>query len=662
MKFILFIFSFSLLQTGLFAQTKGQSRIDSLLMDLNTLKDDSGKVRTLGRLAQAYLYVNQKKGIEYSEKALVIAEKMNWKKGIANLENDLGLIIGDTGNNIQSRVHFEKSYVLNKELNSSFNMINNLNNIGRSYQRESNFSLALDYFFKALAIAQEIKSNEQIALVGTNLTASFAAQKNYIKSLEYARMTLKYAELSNTPDNIGKALMQIGIIQIEIKDTVEARRYMARALKVYEEMENPSGVAQVLGNLGPLEYPNYKKAIETMLKAQKIMDEIGATSYMSIGNLGNLGTTYYDLAMHSASAQKKELIDNAEFYLKRGVQLCKETGNTEYLAVISNNLADLEEARGNYKAALGHYKTYYSINDSLFSQDKKNELAGIEGKHNIALKDKEIAISKLELASQHRTQLGLIVGLALLGIIGGLLFWQSRMRKKSNTTLMVLNNQLDEANKVKVKFFGILSHDLRSPIASLINFLHLLKNEPELLAADEKAAYQQQISKSTEELLQTMETMLLWSKEQMENFKPDIKMVQVSELFDYLQKFFPQTSQLNIRFDNPEALMVSGDENYLKVIMQNLTSNAIKALKNTPGGVIEWKARKENAQTILSITDNGPGINEEQVKSLYYEGSGFNAKTGFGFHLIRDLAKAIQYQISIESKPGTSTTFVLSYS
>jgi len=157
-----------------------------------------------------------------------------------------------------------------------------------------------------------------------------------------------------------------------------------------------------------------------------------------------------------------------------------------------------------------------------------------------------------------------------------------------------------------------------------------------------------------------METMLLWSKEQMEHFKPDIKIVPVSELFDYLKKFFPQTTQIDIRFDNPDALVVSGDENYLKVIMQNLTSNAIKALKNERDGLIEWKARAEGSKTVLSITDNGPGINEEQVKSLYYEGSGFNAKTGFGLHLIRDLAKAIQYHISVESKPGFGTTFVLS--
>jgi len=661
MKFILFTF-LVVLQTGLFAQKKGQALIDSLVLDLTILKDDSGKVKTLTRIAQTYLQVNPGKGIEYADKGLAIAEKMKWKRGIANIENAKGLIIGDTGNNTQARVHFERSYALNKEMNASFNMISNLNNIGRSYQRESNFSSALDYFLKALSIAEETKNNEQIALVGTNLTASYVTQKNYVKGLEYAQMTLKYAELSHTPANIGKALLHLGTIKQETKDTLAAKSYMAKALKVYEEMGNVTGVAQVLTAMAPLEYPDYKKAIATMLKAQNILDEIGPTSIYSIGNLANLGRTYYDMAMHSTPTQKKELLGNAELYLNRGALICKQTENDEYLATISINLADLEEQKGNYKAALGNYKTYSSINDSLFSQDKKNELAGLEGKHNLDLKDKEIAINKLELVAQRRTQLGLIVGLSLLGVIGGLLFWQNRMRKKSNTTLMVLNNHLDEANKVKAKFFGILSHDLRSPISNLVNFLYLLKNEPQLLTADEQAANQQQIGQSADELLQTMETMLLWSKEQMENFKPDIKMIPVSELFDYLKKFFPQTPQISIRFNNPETLVVSGDENYLKVIMQNLTSNALKALKNSADGLIEWEARKEGTRTILSITDNGPGITEDQVKSLYHEGSGFNAKTGFGLHLIRDLAKAIKYNIAIESKSGMGTTFILSYS
>jgi len=95
--------------------------------------------------------------------------------------------------------------------------------------------------------------------------------------------------------------------------------------------------------------------------------------------------------------------------------------------------------------------------------------------------------------------------------------------------------------------------------------------------------------------------------------------------------------------------------------MQNLTSNAIKALEKTPNATIEWSAKKEAGKIILSITDNGPGIGAEEAKTLFDEESvANNAKHGLGFHLVRDLAKAINYKIAVKSDFTKGTTFILS--
>src|ERR1700712_4235011 len=118
---------------------------------------------------------------------------------------------------------------------------------------------------------------------------------------------------------------------------------------------------------------------------------------------------------------------------------------------------------------------------------------------------------------------------------------------------MVLNNQMDEANKVKARFFSILSHDLRSPIVNLVHFLHLQKDSPDLLSAEQQNIHRQNISDSAEGLLNNMEAMLLWSKEQMENFKPNITTVPVADLFVYIQKFFGQTPQVEIKFTAAEG-------------------------------------------------------------------------------------------------------------
>ncbi len=661
MKFILFAFCF-FLQSVVLAQKKGQSLIDSVVGILPSLKNDSNKVKALSKIGETYMSVDPAKGISFVRTGLSLSENLQYQRGLSRMNNLLGLLIGDTGNNRLSRFYFNKSYEVNLKIGFPFGMISNLNNIGRSYQRESDFSSALDYFLKALAIAQDIKSNEQIALVGTNLTSSYFSQQNYAQALQYAEMTLKYAELAHSQNNIGKALLEIGNIKHNMGDTISARLFMNRAYGVYEKMGNPLEMAQVLVEKATLEYPDYQKAFAQMLVAQQILDSVGPSSIYAIGNLSNMGSACFELSKLRRGQEKSDYLNKAEFYLRKGILICRATENVEYLAAMTRTMSDLEAEKGNFKSALENFKNYDAINDSLFSQDKKNQLASLESKHQMDVKDKEIEIGKIELDSQRRTLLASLIGLLLLGIIGSLLIWQNRNRRKINTTLMGLNHQLDEANKVKLKFFGILSHDLRSPISNLVNYLYLLKNEPGKMSPEENQEGQQQIRQSAEQLLQTMEAMLLWSKEQMENYRPEIRIIPVSVFFDYIRKFFESLSTVNMTFSDPGKLEISADENYLKVIMQNLTSNAVKAIERKSDGLISWEARQNGKQIILSITDNGSGIKSEKMEQLYTGKTGTNAITGFGFHIIRDLAKAIQFSITVESVSGTGTTIAITNS
>ncbi len=222
-----------------------------------------------------------------------------------------------------------------------------------------------------------------------------------------------------------------------------------------------------------------------------------------------------------------------------------------------------------------------------------------------------------------------------------------------------MNNELDEANKIKAKFFAILSHDLRSPLANLIDFLRLQKEEPGLLTAENASVHQQKITASAEALLENMETMLLWSKEQMKIFKPKVKTIDVNKLFDYLRKFFSSAEHVTFIFTNPQNLTITTDENYLQTIMYNLTGNAVKVLQHRTNALIEWKAVKVNSKVILSISDNGTGFSTEQLNNYYNNSDGTNSKTGFGFHIIKDLAKAIEWDIALQTDQEKGTTFNL---
>ena len=497
-------------------------------------------------------------------------------------------------------------------------------------------------------------------MIGTNLSATFLNESDFTRGFQYATMAKNAAQRCHSDEDLAAALTHLGFISLmRDKDTVSTVSLFNQALALYHKLNNPFREAYLISTLAQTEYPDQDKVLEKLITAQKIYDKVGPTSTEAAENLADIARAYKSKADAPSATDRKKHLDLAARYLDRAIAITAGNNAIQELAVLNERGSSLEADRGHFEEAYRRTQVYQKINDSLFSQDKKNELAGIQGKYDLELKDKEIALGKAQLSAQRRTQWALAAGILLLGIIGGLLYRLARQRKKSNTTLLTLNTRLDEANKVKARFFGILSHDLRGPISNLLSFLHLVKEEPDSISQADQASHRQQISRSAEELLETMESMLLWSKEQMDDFRPDFRLVQVDDLFSYLEKFFGGDQRASIRFSNPANLTLSADENYLRVIMQNLTSNALKALQNTPGGNIDWSARVVGDKTVLEIRDNGPGIQPEQAKALFSDTPAVNARTGFGLHLVRDLARAIHYTISVDSQPGLGTRFIL---
>jgi signal transduction histidine kinase len=640
------------------AQRQGQALIDSLEHALDGHADDTGKVRLFVQLVRAWDGVNPRKGFPFVERGLRLAQRLSWQDGIANLNNGLGLLTGDTGNNTQARVYFEKSLAINKVLDSKTNIIANLSNIGRSYDRESNFVKASEYYFLALELAERIANDEQAALVGTNILSMYLEEKDYQKATLYADSTIRWGRAAHALIHVAKAYEMMGVASVETKDTPRARKEYDTAMALYKQLGNQIAMVGALSNLASFE-TDPQKALDLTLQAQAIVDTVAPLSQNSIYNQTNVGLDYLTLGENRKGSERGRDWALSALYLWRADSLSKRAGIISFEPDIQAGLASLAEDKGDYKTALAHYKRLTFLNDSIFSQDSKNKIAALESQRAIDLKNEEIKNEGLQISNQRKTMWMLVGGLALLGLIGVILWRQGATKKRTNLELVRLNAELNEANKVKAKFLGILSHDLRSPIARLLNFLQLQRKRPDSLSAAEKEEYWSRLSGSATTLLETMEAMLLWSKGQMEVFHPRIAPVEVGALFERLGRFFGDVPGVAFEFEGADGLILETDEDYLWTIMQNLTANAVQASEKVDSPKVVWRAWSDGGVLYFSIRDNGPGVSEEYLRALYDETIGARARHGLGLHIIRDLAKAIGCKITTHSMKGVGTEFTL---
>ena len=142
-------------------------------------------------------------------------------------------------------------------------------------------------------------------------------------------------------------------------------------------------------------------------------------------------------------------------------------------------------------------------------------------------------------------------------------------------------------------------------------------------------------------------------------FKPQKRPLLIQQVFSELRLLYPDNARLRIQFCDPRHLQLETDEDYLKTILRNLTSNAIKAVHGRTDGMIEWRAWKEDNHICLAVTDNGPGISSSQRQALFNDDGDIGTRHGLGLPLIRDLTTAVHCEIRVDSPVGGGTTFTL---
>ena len=627
----------------LLSQNSNIAKADSLLQKLQTTSDNKIKTDIYNSLFAIYRNVDTEKANYYANQQWEMAKKINDKDKIAQSLRNKGIIQTNLGN-YDTAIELYKQALTENPLPATKAMI--YGSLGRAHFLKGDNAISLEYSFKSLSIYENLKDKKSIANQLNNIASNYIALGDNNNARIY---------MTKAKEALEEKTEQNAALPIDNKTPIHQ---INQTLNTEPSGDFDTNKAEIYLKKGTI-LSNQKKWKEAENNIQKSILEakkLGYTNKVALA-ITILGDLYLKIFNEN---QDKKTLEKAKDNYTKALEIYNQINDKQSISINLKKLSDVEQKLGNIKKAL-EYNTKYSVyRDSIFNDKTKNTITHIEDQREIELKNRQIKINKLELEAKEKQKWFYISGIFLLVIIGSLLFHQSYNRKKNNQKLRQLNSQLEEANRIKTRFFGILNHDLRSPVANLIHFLHLQKENPEILNQETKERLQNKTISGAENLLSSMEDILLWSKGQMENFKPQPKKITVEQLFEDNKKVFSGYQHITFEYHNPENIEIFTDENYLKTILRNLTSNSINVFSTTENPTIIWKAWQEKNKTYLSITDNGPGSEKEKFRALYDETEVVGIKSGLGLHLIRDLAKAINCEISVNSIQNEGTTFVIS--
>ncbi len=241
--------------------------------------------------------------------------------------------------------------------------------------------------------------------------------------------------------------------------------------------------------------------------------------------------------------------------------------------------------------------------------------------------------------------------------------------RTKNEKIEQQNKQLDETLNLKDRIMSIIAHDLRNPITAIVGNLSLLTNQNRTFNQEEQNQKVQQTFKSAKRLQDQMENLLEWARIQNNSilFSPSDYYLDAltKESVTLLQNLLDE-KEINVTLENKSKHSAHIDQRMVSSIIRNLLNNAIKF---TPkGGNINIEIHEQENQVIWSISDNGIGMDEIQIKKLTEEnhldstfGTNNEKGSGLGLMICHDFIVKNNGEWQINSQKGEGTTFTLQF-
>jgi len=601
-----------------------------LLAKLEQTQEENKKAELLSQLCEQVRATHPQEAISYGKRAIALATRTDNKQVLAQTYNRIGSIYNSLGD----------------------------------------YETALQYYYESLKLGKVMDDNLAIAKSYGNIGSVYFRQKQYDQALQFNQKALSLVQHKQDTAFLGKLYNNIGNIYLEKNLYDKALPYYQKALEMKEVIHDPDGVRSTLNNIGSIHSKKgaYKRALRYHFRALVLGKGI-----RRLNSLINIAEDYrvgkqYDKALKYANLYLQEA---RQYQAKEDIQYA-----ADFLSKVYTSLGD-------YRRAHEYLTLSVAYKDSLQNEQITQQLASFQVRYETERKENENLRLKAQSAlqakqlQQQKTVAYTVGVLLLMAILLIVVAYKGKKRLQlANRQLSEINQQivhynqvlnqqkeeLQQLNQIKNKFFSIIAHDLRSPLASLRSLIQLLSAGA--LQEAQLRLFAKTLETEQQNTLWLLDNLLNWASTQMNGMhvKPEhINLKMLAE--ENLLLLEPQAQHKHIQLQNHIVAQQTAfaDPEMIRLVLRNLLANAIKFCQ--AGDRISLEAVALQQQITITVRDTGVGISPENQAKIFAlggmstYGTAMEKGSGLGLTLCKDFIERNGGRIWVESEPGIGSAF-----
>ena len=607
-------------------------------------------------LAEAASYLSKAKDYFYEKNEFV---------QLGNCYKDLGTIKLYSNLFDEAEAFYKKGIVAYQKGNYSIGVAHCNLNLGNVYSDQFSFAKGIQFYYHALKEYEAQKLNRYIGMVNNNIGNIYKDIKNYSKAHEHYQKAKHSYQIDNDSLQIINANLNIGATYLDQGEYDLAIQILYKALYDTKKIGFNYPIPTIYNNIVAchINLGNFDLAENNIQLALQISNANGTNTLEEINS--SL------LASEIQFRQKKysKAINLAHLTLNKA----KEKNQWDVMANASKILANAYKKKNQYKESLLYLELHESLKDSLYNEEEIKIPLAKDFEYQLEKQKREQEVeqekNKLAYEAELKSQKNILfffgLGFFILSAAVIAFYKNFKERKRAEKELEKKNAILEkyiESNIQLEQFAHIASHDLKSPLRTVGSFSSLLKRRAGSKLNESEMEYLDMIGNAAKLMWNLVDDLMAYS--QVNSLQMNLEQHDVNTLLEDVQSnlnFSIEEKSAVLQINNmPKAIMI--DETKIRQVFQNLIANSLKFTPIDTTPFIKINCTPEKYFYKFSISDNGIGIQEEYLETIFKPYKQLHTKdkyegTGMGLAICKKIVEKHGGEISVESELDKGTTF-----